>query len=68
MDVGLWNSNLVLELVQMTCTARLTRTDSGVHNNYNPFPSIPAFHLSLVGIPCSDHRPRAHGIVQEVEI
>jgi hypothetical protein len=47
----LWNSNLVLELVQMMCTAGLVRTDNGTHNNYNPFPSIPAIRLSLVGIP-----------------
>jgi hypothetical protein len=33
------------------CTAGLTRTDSGAYNNYNPFPSIPTFRLSLVGIP-----------------
>jgi hypothetical protein len=51
MDVGLWNSNLVLELVQMTYTAGFARTDSGAHNNYNPFPSIPAIRLSLVEIP-----------------
>jgi hypothetical protein len=35
MDIGLWNSNLVLELVQMTCTAGLARMDSGAHNIYN---------------------------------
>jgi hypothetical protein len=35
----------------MTCIAGLARTDSEAHNNYNPFPSIPAIRLSLVGIP-----------------
>jgi hypothetical protein len=47
----LWNSNLVLELVQMMCITRLARMDSGAHNNYNPFPSIPAIRLFLVEIP-----------------
>jgi hypothetical protein len=32
---------LVLELVQMTCTIGLARTDIRARNNYNPFPSIP---------------------------
>jgi hypothetical protein len=42
---------LVLELVQMTCTAGFARMDSGAYNNYNPFPSISAIRLSLIGIP-----------------
>jgi hypothetical protein len=35
----------------MTCTPGLAKMDNGAHNNYNPFPSIPAIRLSLVGIP-----------------
>jgi hypothetical protein len=61
MDVGRWNSNLVPELVQMMCTTGLARTDSGIHNNYNPFPSIPAIRLSSVGVPSSDHHPLMQG-------